>query len=142
EILGCANQLQQKAAGSGMFAFPPLIDTKIDQPESEIVIDREKVAELGLNLQTVGQDLGAAIGGNFVNRFSIAGRSYKVIPQIIRTERLNPDQLKDIYISGPGGQMISLSTIATVKDSVGPPELNRFQQLNSVKLSTVTAPAL
>src|SRR5262249_35830827 len=79
EILGFAQKLQQKAAQSGIFAFPPQIDVKIDQPQSEIEIDRDKVAELGLNLQQVGQDLSAAMGGNFVNRFSIAGRSYKVI---------------------------------------------------------------
>jgi multidrug efflux pump len=137
EILSFAQQLQLKAAQSGMFAFPPQLDTKIDQPESEIVFDRDKVAEMGLNLQTVGQDVGAAVGGNFVNRFSIAGRSYKVIPQLIRTGRLNPEQLKDMYITGPNGQLISLSTIATLRDSVTPRALNRFQQLNSVKLSGV-----
>jgi len=137
EILTFAKQLQEKAAASGMFAFPPLLDVKIDQPESEIVIDREKVAELGLNLQSVGQDLGAAVGGNFVNRFSVAGRSYKVIPQLVRTERLNPDQLKDIHVTGPGGQLISLASIATIKDTVTPRTLPRFQQLNAVKISGV-----
>jgi multidrug efflux pump len=137
EILRFAEQLQQKAAASGLFAFPPLIDVKIDQPESEIEIDREKVAELGLNLQTVGQDLAAAVGGNFVNRFSIAGRSYKVIPQLIRVERLNPEQLKDVYVTGPAGRLIALGTIANIRDSVTPRSLNRFQQLNAVKLSGV-----
>src|SRR5215467_13895437 len=97
EILGFAQKLQQKAATSGIFAFPPQIDVKIDQPQSEIEINRDKVAELGLNLQTVGQDLAAAVGGNFVNRFSIAGRSYKVIPQLLRVDRLNPEQLPDIH---------------------------------------------
>jgi multidrug efflux pump len=137
EILGFVNQLQQKAAASGMFAFPPLIDTKIDQPETQIEIDRDKVAELGLNLQQVGQDLGAAIGGAFVNRFSIAGRSYKVIPQVLRAERITPEQLKDLYITGPKGQLISLGTIAKLHDTVTPRGLNRFQQLNAVKLSGV-----
>jgi multidrug efflux pump len=137
EILGFAKQLQEKAAKSGLFAFPPLIDVKIDQPEAEIVIDRDKVAELGLNLQTVGQDVAAAVGGNFVNRFSIAGRSYKVVPQVVRTERLNPEQLKDLYVTGPGGQLVALGSIATIRDSVSPRSLNRFQQLNAVKLSGV-----
>jgi multidrug efflux pump len=137
EILDFARKIQEKAAQSGMFAFPPLIDTKIDQPQSEIVIDRDKVAELGLNLQTVGQDLAAAVGGNFVNRFSIAGRSYKVIPQVVRSQRLNPEQLENIHVTGPSGQLISLSTIATLRDSVTPRSLNRFQQLNAVKMSGV-----
>jgi multidrug efflux pump len=138
EILGFAQQLQQKATASGLFAFPPLIDVKIDQPESEIVIDRDKVAELGLNLQAVGQDLAAAVGGNFVNRFSVAGRSYKVIPQVLRTERLNPEQLKDIHVTGPSGQLISLGSIASIRESVTPRSLNRFQQLNAVKISGVS----
>jgi multidrug efflux pump len=137
EILGFAQQLQQKAIQSGMFAFPPLIDVKIDQPESQIELDRDKVAELGLNLQTVGQDLAAAVGGNFVNRFSVAGRSYKVIPQLLRAERLNPEQLQDIHVTGPNGQLVALSSIAKLRDTVVPRALNRFQQLNAVKLSGV-----
>ncbi|HET6413418.1 MAG TPA: efflux RND transporter permease subunit [Anaeromyxobacter sp.] len=138
EILVFAQQLQQKAAQSGIFAFPPLIDVKYDQPESEVVLDRDKVAEMGLNLQSVGQDLSAAVGGNFVNRFSVAGRSYKVIPQVSRVERLNPEQLKDIYVTGPNGQLVALSSIATIKDKVTARSLNRFQQLNAVKLSGVS----
>src|SRR5215831_9734182 len=132
-----AKQLQEKAAASGKFWFPPPIDVKIDQPQSEIDVDREKVAQLNLNLQQVGQDLGAAAGGNFVNRFSISGRSYKVIPQLLRTERLNPDQLENVYVTGPNGQLVKLSSIAAVKDTVVPRSLNRFQQLNAVKISGV-----
>jgi len=137
EILGFAQQLQQKAIQSGMFAFPPLIDVKVDQPESQIELDRDKVAEMGLNLQTVGQDLSAAVGGNFVNRFSVAGRSYKVIPQLLRSERLNPEQLQDVHVTGPNGQLVALSSIAKLRDTVVPRALNRFQQLNAVKLSGV-----
>jgi multidrug efflux pump len=137
EVLEFAQKIQQKAVASGMFAFPPLIDVKLDQPSSEIELDRDKVAELGLNLQAVGQDLGAATGGKFVNRFSIGGRSYKVIPQVLRSERLNPEQLKDIYVTGPSGQLVALDTIAHIRDSVTPRSLNRFQQLNSVKISGV-----
>src|ERR1019366_4028750 len=117
EILGFATTLQQKAATSGMFAFPPLIDVKVDPPESQIEIDRDKVAELGLNLEIVAQDLAAALGGNYVNRFSVAGRSYKVIPQVLRSERLNPSQLNDIYVTGPNGQLISLDAIAKIHNA-------------------------
>jgi multidrug efflux pump len=137
EILGFATKLQQKAATSGMFAFPPLIDVKVDQPESQIEIDRDKVAELGLSLETVAQDLATALGGNFVNRFSVAGRSYKVIPQLVRAERLNPSQLSNIYITGPNGQLIALDAIAKIHNAVVPRSLNRFQQLNAVKISGV-----
>ncbi len=137
QILEFATQLQLKAAKSGMFAFPPLIDVKIDQPQSEFIIDRDKVAALGLNLGQVGSDLGDMVGGNFVNRFDISGRSYKVIPQIQRVGRLNPDQLKQIYVTGPNNKLVPLSTIATLRDSVIPRSLNRFQQLNAVKISGV-----
>ncbi|MFZ2223632.1 MAG: efflux RND transporter permease subunit [Candidatus Deferrimicrobium sp.] len=137
EVLEFANQLQRKAMQSGMFAFPPLIDVKVDQPQSEFVIDRDKVASLGLNLGEVAGDLGGLVGGDFVNRFDISGRSYKVIPQIQRIGRLNPDQLKDVHVTGPNGKLVPLSTFATLRDSVVPRSLNRFQQLNAVKISGV-----
>jgi multidrug efflux pump len=137
-ILDFARQIQLKTIKSGLFAFPPIIDVKIDQPQSEIVIDRDMVADLGLNLQAVGADLASMVGGDFVNRFSIAGRSYKVIPQIKRMDRLNPDQLKNIYITGPNGQLVPLSTVATIRDSTVPRSLNRFQQLNAVTISGVS----
>ncbi|MES2693484.1 MAG: efflux RND transporter permease subunit, partial [Verrucomicrobiota bacterium] len=100
QLLEFANQIVMKCmtdpAAQGLFYFPPMIDLKIDQPQSEIVIDREKVASLGLSLAQVGADLASALGGNYVNRFNIAGRSYKVIPQIERSERLNAEQLREI----------------------------------------------
>jgi multidrug efflux pump len=137
QILEFADQLQMKAMQSGMFAFPPVIDVKIDQPQSEFVIDRDKVASLGLNLEQIGGDLGALVGGGFVNRFDISGRSYKVIPQIQRVDRLNPGQLTDVYVTGPNGKLVTLGTVATLRESVVPRSLNRFQQLNAVKISGV-----
>jgi len=137
ELLVFAEKLKVKAMESRMFAFPPLIDLKMDQPQSELIIDRDKVAFLGLNLQQVGADVSSMLGGNYVNRFNISGRSYKVIPQIKRTSRLNPDQLQDIYITGPQGQLVTLGTVAEVRNTTVARSLNRFQQLNSVKLSGV-----
>jgi len=138
QILQLAQQIQLKAMQSRMFAFPPVIDVKIDQPQAEFVIDRDRVASLGLSLQQVSNDLGAMVGGNFVNRFDIAGRSYKVIPQIQRIDRLNPDQLQQIYVTGPNGELVPLSTIASIRNSTVPRSLNRFQQLNAVKISGVS----
>ncbi len=137
QILDFARQLQLKAMQSKMFAFPPIIDVKIDQPQTEFVIDKDKVAALGLNLQQIGADLGGMVGGNYVNRFDISGRSYKVIPQIQRVDRLNPAQLQDIHVTGPNGNLIPLSSIATLRNTVVPRSLNRFQQLNAVKISGV-----
>ncbi len=137
QILELVQQLQLKAMQSGMFAFPPIIDVKVDQPQTEFTIDRDRVADLGLNLEQVGADLGSMVGGNFVNRFDISGRSYKVIPQIQRVGRLNPAQLQDVYITGPGNELVPLSTVASLEEKVVPRSLNRFQQLNAVKLSGV-----
>ena len=137
KILEIAQEVQRRATASGMFAFPPIIDTKIDQPEAEFVLDRDKIASLGLNLRQVGEDLSAMVGGNYVNRFNIGGRSYKVIPQIQRTGRLTPDQLQSIYVTGPDGRLMPLGAVATIRESAQPRSLNRFQQLNAVKLSGV-----
>jgi multidrug efflux pump len=142
QLLEFAQQIVKKTMtapeAQGLFYFPPMLDLKIDQPQSEIVIDREKVAAMGLNLGQVGADLSSALGGNYVNRFNIAGRSYKVIQQIERSERLNPEQLRDIYISGPAGELIPVSSIAHIVGKTVPRSLNRFQQLNAVKISGST----
>ncbi|MFK7997522.1 MAG: efflux RND transporter permease subunit, partial [Granulosicoccus sp.] len=138
DILEFANQLQFAAMTSGKFAFPPIIDTKIDKAQSQIVFDRDRVADMGLTMQQVGADIGTLLGGGFVNRFNIEGRSYTVIPQALRTERLNPDQLDELYVTGPQGEAIQLGSIASLENSTVPRELNRFQQLNAVKLSGVS----
>jgi multidrug efflux pump len=137
QILPFAQQIVGMCATNGMFAFPPDIDTIIDQPEVELVIDRDKVAALGLNLQTVGSDLAALVGGNYVNRFNLAGRSYKVIPQLKRGARLNAEQLETTYIRGSTNQLIPVNSFAHFNKRTTPRALNRFQQLNSVKISGV-----
>jgi multidrug efflux pump len=137
-LLEFAQQIQGKATASGMFMFPPQIDLKYDQPQAQVVLDRDKIGALGLDLNQVGNDLAAALGGDYVNRFNIAGRSYKVIPQIERSQRLNPEQLTDIYVNGPEGQLIPLSAVAHIENKTVPRSLNRFQQLNAVKLSGMT----
>jgi multidrug efflux pump len=141
ELLEIANKLVAKAFESGVFMFADT-DLKYDQPQTEIVFDRDKVAALGLNLQKVGADLSTLLGGNYVNRFSNQGRSYKVIPQIKRTERLTVDQLKNIYVSGPNGQMVQLSTFATLRNTTEPRELKRFQQLNSATIQGAIPPGV
>ncbi len=142
QLLEAAETIQAKAAASGLFFFPPIIDLKIDQPQATVVIDRDKVATLGLSMSQVGSDLAVAIGGNFVNRFNMDGRSYKVIPQVERSARLTPEQLGELRIRGPDGQMIPVSSFARIDHSVVPRSLNRFQQLNAVKLSGMSARTL
>ncbi len=136
-LVGFAEQLQQAATMSGMFAFPPVIDLKIDQPQAQLNINRSRAGDLALSLQDIGADLGAMVGGNFVNRFSIDGRSYKVIPQIQRNQRLTAEQLQDIFVTGPDGELVQLGALVDIEYKTVPRSINRFQQLNSVKISGV-----
>src|SRR6476646_2576851 len=140
-MLEIAKDLFQKAMAAHIFQFGD-IDTKIDQPQAQIVFDHDKAAAMGLDMQQVGADLSASVGGNFVNRFNMEGLSYKVIPQIKRIDRLNPEQLKNIYVTGPNNQLVSLSTIATIKHTTVARSLNRMQQLNAVTISGVPATSL
>ncbi len=128
-----------KARRSGHFFFVDS-DLKIDKPQDVLVIDREKVAALGMTQQQVGSALSAALGGGYVNYFSVAGRSYRVIPQVKQTDRLNPDQILDYYIRTPSGAMIQARTIASIKQRVVPQSINHFQQLNSATISGVSTP--
>ena len=137
ELMRLAREIMDEAMKSGQFMFID-VDVKFDQAKAEIVIDRDKAAALGVSLQDVGADLGAAIGGAYVNRFNIDGRSYKVIPQIERAGRLNPEQLEEIYVRGPQGKLVPLSTFARVERSAEARTLNRFSQLNSIKISGVS----
>jgi multidrug efflux pump len=138
-LLEFAQKLVAKALESKLFFFADT-DLKYDQPQAEVVFDRDKVASLGLNLSQVGADLGTLLGGNYVNRFSIQGRSYKVIPQVKRVERLTTDQLKDMYVTGPDNKLVQLSTFASIKLTTEPRTLNRFQQLNSARIEGVIPP--
>ena len=136
-----ANQLVGKAFASGLFMFADS-DLKFDQPQAEVVFDRDKVRSQGVDLGQAGRDLATMLGGDYVNRFSIQGRSYKVIPQIKRSERLTPDQLEQIYVTGAGNKLVPLSTFATLKTTTEPRELKRFQQLNAVRIQGVIPPGV
>ncbi len=142
ELIRFGEQLVQAAMASGQFAFPPITDVRIDQANAQIVLDRNKIASMGLTMQQVGADLAAMLGGNFVNRFNMEGRSYKVIAQIERAGRLNTEDLKNIHVTGPNGNVMPLSAIATLREGVEPRQLNRFAQLNAIKISGVAPRSL
>jgi multidrug efflux pump len=130
-----------EALKSGMFMFFDT-DLKYDLPQSVIEIDRDKAAQLGLTMSQVGSSLGSLLGGGYVNYFSMQTRSYKVIPQVERVSRLNPDQLLDYPIANINAQPVPLSTIARIRTETVPETLNHFQQLNSATLSGVQAPGV
>ena len=141
QLIEFANQIVQKAFASGLFMFADT-DLKFDQPQTEVVFDRDKLRSQGVDLSQAGRDLSTLVGGNYVNRFSIQGRSYKVIPQIKRSERLTAEQLSDIYVTGAGGKLVPLSTFATLKTTTEPRELKRLQQLNAVRIQGAIPPGV
>ncbi len=141
QLSDVANQIVGKAFASGLFMFADT-DLKFDQPQTEVVFDRDKLRSQGVDLSQAGRDLSTLIGGNYVNRFSIQGRSYKVIPQVKRSERLTADQLSDIYVSGGNGKLVPLSTFATLRTTAEPRELKRFQQLNAVRIQGAIPPGV
>lgn len=141
QLAAFAGQLVGKAFGSGLFMFADS-DLKFDQPQAEVVFDRDKVRAQGVSLGDAGRDLATMLGGNYVNRFSIQGRSYKVIPQIQRADRLTPDQLETIHVTGAGGRLVPLATFASLKTTTEPRELTRFQQLNAVRIQGVIPPGV
>jgi multidrug efflux pump len=139
QLADFAGQLVGKAFQSGLFLYADS-DLKFDQPQTEVVFDRDKLRSQGVDLSQAGRDLSTLLGGNFVNRFSVQGRSYKVIPQVKRSERLTPDQLSQIYVKGSNDKLVPLSTFATLKTTTEPRELKRFQQLNAVHIQGVIRP--
>jgi multidrug efflux pump len=134
-----ANELVKRAFMSGMFIYADS-DLKFDQPQAEVVFDRDKLRSQGVDLSQAGKDLSTLLGGNYVNRFSIQGQSYKVIPQVKRVERLTPEQLSQIYVKGSSDQLVPLSTFASLKTTTEPRQLNKFQQLNAVRIQGVIPP--
>ncbi|MDP1573935.1 MAG: efflux RND transporter permease subunit [Coxiellaceae bacterium] len=138
EVYPLAKALMQKAMQSGLFMFL-FTDVKYDKPEVTLEINREKAAQMGITMQSISNSLSTALGGNYVNRFAMQGYAYKVIPQLDRQFRLNPDNLKNIYISTATG-LIPLATIATLHYETGANQLMRFQQLNAVTLQGMPMP--
>src|SRR2546422_197224 len=139
QLNALAEQLVQKAFASGLFIYADA-DLKFDQPQTEVVFDRDKLRSQGVDLSQAGRDLSTLLGANYVNRFSIQGRSYKVIPQVARAERLTPDQLSQIYVTGSADKLVPLSTFASLRTTTEPRELKKFQQLNAVRIQGVIPP--
>ncbi|MCZ7594103.1 MAG: multidrug efflux RND transporter permease subunit [Hyphomicrobium sp.] len=132
-------KVQQEAFSSGLFIFADS-DLKFDTPQVEVKIDHAKANSLGITMQDIGASLATLLGGNYVNRFNLYGRSYQVIPQVPRDFRLQPDWIKRYEIKTTSGSMVPLSTVVDVRESVQPNALTSFQQLNSATLQGVPFP--
>ena len=132
-------EVQAEAAKSGLFIFTDS-DLKFETPQIELKIDHDKANRLGISMQDIGGSLATLLGGNYVNRFNLYGRSYQVIPQVPRDFRLTGDWLRRYQVRTTGGALVPLSSIATVEQSIQPNALTSFQQLNSATLSGVPFP--
>ena len=136
-----AQKFLQEALATGRFIFLNT-DLKIDSPQATVVIDRDKASHLGLKMSDIGGALGSMLGGGYVNYFALDGRSYKVIPQVQQSSRLNVDQILDYHIRATDGASVPLSTVAKIVTKAIPQSLNHFQQLNSATIQGVAFPGV
>ena len=141
QLLEIANQVIGAGWQSGKFLYVDS-DLKIDLPEARVVLDRERIADLGLDLASVGQELGTLLGGAYVNRFNFFDRSYKVIPQIGEENRSTLDPLLDLKIRTPGGGLVPVSTFTRIETTTAPRTLNRFNQVNAVRIIGAVNPGV
>ena len=134
-----ADQLIGAAMQSGRFIFLQK-DIELARPKATLVIDRDRAADLGISMQDIGRNLATLLGGNYVNRFSLEGRSYKVIPQVDRQFRLVPGQLEDYYLRTATGRQVPLASLVQIETTVEPSKRTQFQQLNSLTVQGIMVP--
>lgn len=132
-------KLEEAAKNSGLFVFTDT-DLKFEKPMLNVDVDADKAASMGIDMNNIGSALSNLLGGNYINRFDMYGRSYKVIPQVLQAFRLNPDRLNNYYIDTQYGESVPLSSVVSLKIVTQPNELYHFQQLNSGTFSAVMMP--
>ncbi|MDW5375516.1 efflux RND transporter permease subunit [Halomonas sp. HP20-15] len=141
ELNATADELLGKAMASGNFAFLRK-SINLDRPVTNIRIDRDRVADLGLTMADVGQTLATLLGEGFVNRFSMEGRSYKVIPQVDQSYRLDASMIENYYITADSGDQVPLGSLVSFERGVEPSKRTQFQQLNALTLEGVPRPGV
>ena len=141
QIYEAMEKLKAAARKSGLFIVVDS-DLAFNQPTIQVSIDYAKAADLGITMQQVGDTLALLVGENYVNRFNLGGRSYEVIPQVPRVERLTPETLTQYYVTSAAGQQVPLSNLVTVKTKTEPNALTRYNQLNSATFQAVPRPGV
>jgi multidrug efflux pump len=140
-LLEIGNEISRKADESQQFMFVD-IDLKVDLPQAQVIIDRERVADMKLDLAGIAQELGVLLGGGYVNRFNYFNRSYQVIPQLSEADRQSTSSLMDLKIRTPNGQLIPVSSFAKILPLTAPRVLNRFQQQGAIRINAAMLPGL
>ena len=141
EMYGVSNKIMEGAMKSGLFAYVDS-DLKYDEPQIDVNINKNKANSMGINMQQVGDTLSTLLSENYINWFDMQGYSYKVVTQVPQKYRLNSQFLKNYYMRASNGSMVPLSSFISIKNSVVPEALNRFNQLNSITISAVTKPGV
>ncbi|MGB5640861.1 MAG: efflux RND transporter permease subunit [Sedimenticolaceae bacterium] len=141
DLDGVADQLIGRGMASGDFLFLRK-SVEFSRPKAVLVIDRDRAADLGISMADVGRNLATLLGGNDVNRFSLDGRSYKVIPQAERAFRLNPEMLGDFYLRSADGDQVPLSSLVKIENTVEPSKRAQCQQLNALTIEGLMAPGV
>lgn len=136
-----ADEIVRRARAANMFMFVDT-DLKVDLPQARVVVDRERLADLGLDQALVGRELGVLLGGGYVNRFNYFNRSYRVIPQLEARDRQSSQALMDLRVRGPSGQLIPVSSFASIEPETAPRALTRFQQQGAVRIFAAVYPGL
>ena len=134
-----SDQIVERATAEGVFLFIDP-DLKVDLPQAQVVIDRERVADLKLDLASIGQELGVLLGGGYVNRFNYFDRSYQVIPQLAEEDRQSSSALMDLKIRTSNGQLVPVSSFASIVPKTAPRVLSRFQQQTALRFNAVIVP--
>ena len=141
ELDALADQLLGAAMGSGKFMFL-MKDVKLERPRTVLEVDRDLAGDLGVSMADLGQSLAAMLNEDYVNWFSLEGRSYKVIPQVAQDFRGATGSLADYHVRSQGGALVPLDALVTVRETVEPSKRTQFQQLNSVTLSGMMIPGV
>ncbi|MEI8211189.1 MAG: efflux RND transporter permease subunit [Planctomycetota bacterium] len=141
QLMELSNRVVAEAQSTHLFLFVDT-DLKVDLPQAQVIIDREKVADLKLDLAAIAQELGVLLGGGYVNRFNYFNRSYQVIPQLAEKDRQSASSLMDLKIRTPTGQLVPVSTFASVIPKTAPRVLSRFQQQSSVQIQAAIIPGI
>ncbi len=115
-------------------------DLRMNTPELRVQVNREKLADVGVDVDRVGRTLETMLGGRQVTRFKDSGEQYDVIVQVEQADRSSPQDISDIYVRARNGQMVQLDNLLDVKEGVSPQTLNHFNRLRSVTISATLAP--
>ena len=140
EMQPYAEKLLAAAYASKLFLFADT-NLKIDFPQAHFTLDRDRIADLGLTVAGVSQQLSIYLSGNYVNRFDLDGKAYRVIPMLEDADRMDIYALQDLKIQTPSGALVSFSSLARLEEKVGPRVLTKFQQRNSFTLFAGMIPA-